>query len=121
MWRIRIHATYKTGMERICHTCVTNEFEIYDEFVRILHTLWKMRNVNIKVQHSLPNESEEIFQIFVNLWSLSNALNVTWLVKRQKIWLTYSSDTSQNDLRYKIVNFLEIVESQYPVLFVPRI
>ena len=50
MWRIRIHATYKTGMERICHTCVTNAFEICDEFVRILHTLWKIRSVNDKVQ-----------------------------------------------------------------------
>ena len=29
-----IHA----GMERICHTCVTNAFDICDEFVRILHT-----------------------------------------------------------------------------------
>ena len=38
MWRICIHATYKTGMERICHTCVTNAFEICDEFGQILHT-----------------------------------------------------------------------------------
>ena len=64
MWRNRIHATYKTGMERICHTCVTlNAFEICDEFVRILHTLWrirannshvwKIRSVNIKVQQGL--------------------------------------------------------------------
>ena len=62
MWRIRIHATYKT-MERICHTCVTNAFEICDEFVRILHTLWRIRankshvwkiqSVNIKVQQAL--------------------------------------------------------------------
>ena len=60
MWRIRIHATYKTGMERICHMCVTNAFEICDELVRILHMLWrirennsyvwKIRSVNIKVQ-----------------------------------------------------------------------
>ena len=48
MWRIRIHATYKTGMERICHTCVTNAFEICDEFVRILHTLYEY-----KVQQSM--------------------------------------------------------------------
>ena len=46
MWRIRIHATFKTDMERICHTCVTNAFEIYDEFVwiefgRIIHTCEK--------------------------------------------------------------------------------
>ena len=63
MWRIRIHATYKTGMERICHTCVTNAFEICDEFVRIFQTLWrirannshvwKIRSVNIKVQQCL--------------------------------------------------------------------
>ena len=62
MWRIRIHATYKTGMERICHTCVTNAFEICDEFVRTLHMLWRIRannshvwkiwSVNIKVQRS---------------------------------------------------------------------
>ena len=26
-------------IERICHICVTNAFEICDEFVRILHTL----------------------------------------------------------------------------------
>ena len=66
MWRIRIHATYKTGMERICHTCVTNAFEICEEFVRILHTLWrirannshgwKIRSVNIKVQQGINNE-----------------------------------------------------------------
>ena len=65
MWRIRIHATYKTGMERICHTYVTNAFEICDEFVRILHTLWrirantshvwKIRSVNIKAQQGFPN------------------------------------------------------------------
>ena len=62
MWRIPIHATYKTGMERICHTRVTNAFEICDESVRIIHTLWrirannshvwKIRSVNIKVKHS---------------------------------------------------------------------
>ena len=28
MWRIPIHATYKTGMERICHMRVTNAFEL---------------------------------------------------------------------------------------------
>ena len=60
MWITGIHAAYKTGMERICHTCVTNAFEICDEFVRILHALWrirvnnshvwKIRSVNIKVQ-----------------------------------------------------------------------
>ena len=38
MLGIRIHATYKTGMERLCHTCVTNTFEICDEFVRIHFT-----------------------------------------------------------------------------------
>ena len=33
----------------------------------------------------------------------------------QKIWLTYSSNTSQNYLHYKIeVNFLEFFQSQYP-------
>ena len=45
MWRIRIHATYKTCMERICHTCVTmhskyvtNSCEFFcEEFVRIIH------------------------------------------------------------------------------------
>ena len=64
MWRISIHATYKTGIEPtcICHICVTNAFEICDEFVRILHTLWgirannshmlKIRSVNITVQQS---------------------------------------------------------------------
>ena len=41
MWRIRIHATYKTGMERICHTCVTNAFEICEKIVRIIHTCEK--------------------------------------------------------------------------------
>ena len=41
MWRIRIHATYKIGMERICHTCVTNAFKICDEFVRIIHACEK--------------------------------------------------------------------------------
>ena len=41
MWRIRIHATYKTGMERICHTCVTNALEICEKFVRIIHTCKK--------------------------------------------------------------------------------
>ena len=49
MWRIRIHATYKTGMERICHTCVIYAFEICDEFVRILHTLWRIRVNNSHV------------------------------------------------------------------------
>ena len=60
MWRIHIHATYKTGVERICHTCVTNAFDICDKFVRIIHTLWrirannsrmwKIRSVNSKIQ-----------------------------------------------------------------------
>ena len=49
MWRIRIHATYKTGIERICHTCVTNAFEICDELVRILHTLRRIRANNSHV------------------------------------------------------------------------
>ena len=61
MWRIRIHATYKTGMERICHTCVTNAFEICDEFVRILHTLWKIWCVNIKVQQCMLNVIVVVF------------------------------------------------------------
>ena len=34
MWRIRIHATYKTGIERTCHTRVMNAFKICDEFVQ---------------------------------------------------------------------------------------
>ena len=41
----------------VCHTCVTNAFEICDEFVRILHTLCrdgKIRSVNIKVQQGFP-------------------------------------------------------------------
>ena len=56
MWRIRIHATYKTGMKRICHTCVTNAFEICDEFMRIRANnshVWKVRSVNIKVEQGL--------------------------------------------------------------------
>ena len=52
MWRIRIHATYKIGMERICHTSVTNAFEICDEFVRILHTLWRIRANNSRVKNT---------------------------------------------------------------------
>ena len=62
MWRICIQATYKTNMERMCHTCVTNAFEIFDEFVRIIHTLRrirannshmrKIRSVNVKVQQA---------------------------------------------------------------------
>ena len=59
MWRIRIHATYKTDMERICHTCVTNAFEICDEFVELWRIrpnnshVWKIRSVNIQVQQSI--------------------------------------------------------------------
>ena len=49
MWRIRIHTTYKTGMERICRTCVIYAFEICDEFVLILHTLWRIRVNNSRV------------------------------------------------------------------------
>ena len=49
MWRIRIHATYKNVIERIYHTCVINAFEICDEFVRILHTLWRIRANNSHV------------------------------------------------------------------------
>ena len=46
--RILIHATCKTGMERIGHTCVTNAFGICDEFVQIIHMcekyeLWILR------------------------------------------------------------------------------
>ena len=46
MWRICIHATYETGMGRKCRTYVTNAFEICDGFVRILHTLWRIRANN---------------------------------------------------------------------------
>ena len=70
MWIKCIHATYKTGTERICHTCVTNAFEICDEFVRILHTLWrirannshvwKIRSVNIKFQQTTYFEAKHI-------------------------------------------------------------
>ena len=71
MWRIRIHATYKTGMERI------NMFEICEEFVRILlHTLrrirannshvWKIRSVNInKVQQDFISRNYVVWPIFV--------------------------------------------------------
>ena len=52
MWRIRIHATYKTGIERIGHTCVTNAFEICDEFVQILHTLWRIHENNSRVKNT---------------------------------------------------------------------
>ena len=39
MWNIRIHATFKIDMERKCHICVTNAFEIWDVFVRIFTNL----------------------------------------------------------------------------------
>ena len=54
MQRIRIHATYKTGMERICHTCVTNAFEICDEFVRIIHTCEKNDVWILRFNTALP-------------------------------------------------------------------
>ena len=60
MWRIHIHATYKIGTERICHTYVTNAFEICDEFVRANNShVWKIRGVNIEVQQSYLHADNE--------------------------------------------------------------
>ena len=57
---------------------------------------------------------------FEMLWTSYDSWN--GFLFRQKIWLTYFSNTNQNYLRYKIeVNFLELFESQHPLLFVIRI
>ena len=64
------------------------------------------------------NLKKYLIFVFVKFWSrplvLSNALNVIWLMKQlfvwQKVWLIYSSNTSQIYLRYKTeVNFLQFI------------
>ena len=103
MWRIRIHTTYKIGMEHICHTCVTNVFKICDEFVRMFHTLWrihannshvwKIRSVKIKVQQS---------SLISGFQANSNAFITAYWLRWQKcytfIWKTGFSSFSLSSI-----------------------
>ena len=85
-------------MERICHTYVTIAFEICDELVRILQTLWrihankshvwKIRSVNIKVQRSTRITSSHssgvgppLCHLWFQAWTDKDYLNLRALLR----------------------------------------
>ena len=66
MWRIRIHATYKTGIERICHTCVTIELKsMTNNLVWIIHTCEKYEVCILRCN----KVSDAVYQYLVHILS----------------------------------------------------
>ena len=107
MWRIRIHATYKPDMERICHTCVRNLWRnrAYSSHV------WQIRNGKKYGSTRLSRD----FQMY---WIEIQALDLVLHLKNNVSfisWCTLASRRRYYTAEYKRCSIRDVIRTNIKI------